>query len=40
MNPVDPINQKNLEASCGVGVVITRDQITEKVRGHSCTDLR
>lgn len=31
-NPVDPINTAVFEVSCGVGVVITEEQITEKVR--------
>ncbi len=30
-NPVEPLNKESFEASCGVGVVITRDQIAEKV---------
>lgn len=31
-NPVDPIDRSALEAFCGVGVVITLEQITEKVK--------
>ncbi len=30
-NPVDPVNRDAFEAFCGVGVVITQDQIAEKV---------
>ena len=30
--PVDPVDRTALEAACGVGVVITEEQITEKVR--------
>lgn len=35
-HPVDPIEMNAFEASCGVGVVITREQIAEKVREPSC----
>ena len=30
-NPVDPVAMDAFEEACGVGVVITREQITEKV---------
>ena len=30
-NPVDPLNKAAFEESCGVGVVITREQIADKV---------
>ena len=30
-NPLDPVARDVLEAACGVGVVITREQIVEKV---------
>ena len=35
-NPVDSINTNAFEASCGVGVVITREQIAEKVKEAIC----
>lgn len=33
-NPVDPIDRSAFEAFCGVGVVITEEQIAEKVKAH------
>lgn len=36
-NPEDPINQKEFEEACGVGVVITPEQVEEAVSG--CTYL-
>lgn len=33
--PVDPVDRTALEAACGVGVVITEEQIAEKVMGKA-----
>lgn len=32
-HPVDPIDSADFERSCGVGVVISQEEINEKVRG-------
>jgi len=31
-HPVDPIEVASFEASCGVGVVVTKEEIADKVR--------
>lgn len=35
--PEDPINQKEFEEACGVGVVITPEQIENAVSAQVCT---
>lgn len=37
-HPQDPINQKEFEEACGVGVVITPEQIENAVGARVCTD--
>lgn len=37
-HPQDPINQKEFEAACGVGVVITPEQIEDAVSAQFCTE--
>lgn len=34
-NPEDPINQKEFEEACGVGVVITPEQVEEAVSART-----
>lgn len=34
-HPVDPINTATFELDCGVGVVITAEQITQQVLSHN-----
>lgn len=36
-HPEDPINQKQFEEACGVGVVITPEQIENAVSSQVCT---
>uniref|UniRef100_A0A8C5H8W2 Glutamine--tRNA ligase n=1 Tax=Gouania willdenowi TaxID=441366 RepID=A0A8C5H8W2_GOUWI len=35
-HPQDPINQREFEEACGVGVVITPEQIEDAVSDHNC----
>lgn len=39
-HPEDPINQKEFEEACGVGVVITPEQIENAVSSQVCTGLK